>query len=213
MKNPYVGDLGDFGKYGLLRALCALDLALGVIWYLTPDQNRNGHGQNNGYLEPTAENQERFRSCDPNLYDALEGIVKSGARNILSIQNSGILPANTIYYKRELNFFGLRIQPQGISHRESCLREALDLTRNCDLVFLDPDIGLKMQPERYERRGPEYTLLDETQPYLFRGQSLVIYNHNGRQDSAQRQVQVRLKQLGTGPSPSSTTGAAPQPSW
>lgn len=44
MQNRYVGDVGDFGKYHLLKALCRGDdgkaaLSLGVVWYLVPDEN------------------------------------------------------------------------------------------------------------------------------------------------------------------------------
>ncbi len=41
MQNQYVGDVGDFGKVGLLRALTGVypaatpPLKLGVVWYLT----------------------------------------------------------------------------------------------------------------------------------------------------------------------------------
>ena len=46
MKNSYVGDIGDFGKYGLLRHLCGVTgkgtdgdpLRLGVVWYLNEGQ-------------------------------------------------------------------------------------------------------------------------------------------------------------------------------
>ena len=43
MQNRYTADLGDFGKYGLLKALCQSyiedeepNLRLGVVWYLVP---------------------------------------------------------------------------------------------------------------------------------------------------------------------------------
>ena len=42
MQNRYVGDIGDFGKYGLLRAHFGrkyqIPLRLGVVWYLFPDE-------------------------------------------------------------------------------------------------------------------------------------------------------------------------------
>ncbi len=48
MQNRYTGDVGDFGKYGLLRALCSDDgkrkLKLGVNWYLVPDMGNPGDG-------------------------------------------------------------------------------------------------------------------------------------------------------------------------
>ena len=45
MQDQYVGDIGDFGKYGLLRHLTGMRgdaapedaLRLGVVWYLFPD--------------------------------------------------------------------------------------------------------------------------------------------------------------------------------
>lgn len=33
MQDNYVGDIGDYGKYGLLREVCAERLSLSVNWY------------------------------------------------------------------------------------------------------------------------------------------------------------------------------------
>jgi hypothetical protein len=70
MKDQYVGDVGDFGKYGLLRALTgALDqtvqpqLSLGVNWYLTPDDPSSSAGSAREYLE-----KANFKECDPLLH-------------------------------------------------------------------------------------------------------------------------------------------------
>ena len=49
MQDQYVGDIGDFGKYGLLRHLTGMRdddasgdaLSLGVIWYLFPNGGNN----------------------------------------------------------------------------------------------------------------------------------------------------------------------------
>lgn len=46
MQNRYTGDIGDFGKLGLLRQLqLNTRLSIGVNWYLIPDEshNRDGH--------------------------------------------------------------------------------------------------------------------------------------------------------------------------
>ena len=92
MQNRYVGDVGDFGKYGLLRALCLPDgdknpaLKLGVVWYLTSDETHNNDGRHIGYLEPTPENLLAFRACDPDLYDGLRKIVSTGNRNVSAVR-------------------------------------------------------------------------------------------------------------------------------
>ena len=41
MKNQYFGDIGDYGKYGLLRWLAGQGLSIAVNWYLTPDNASN----------------------------------------------------------------------------------------------------------------------------------------------------------------------------
>ncbi len=37
MKDQYVGDIGDFGKYALLRAFAKVRIKVGVNWYKTVD--------------------------------------------------------------------------------------------------------------------------------------------------------------------------------
>jgi hypothetical protein len=42
MQDRYAGDIGDFGKFALLRALEGAGLSVGVNWYKTdtaPDEN------------------------------------------------------------------------------------------------------------------------------------------------------------------------------
>ena len=50
MQNRYTGDIGDFGKLGMLRALQAQDLTIGVNWYLAPDEDHNDDGKHTKYL-------------------------------------------------------------------------------------------------------------------------------------------------------------------
>ena len=74
MQDRYTGDVGDFGKYGLLKALCqgaanavGPALSLGVAWYLTCPEEKTADGKHVTYLEPTPHNRAYFRSCDPSL--------------------------------------------------------------------------------------------------------------------------------------------------
>ena len=57
MQDRYAGDIGDFGKYGLLRALCGADehgpaLELGVLWYRVPNEDHKTDGRIIDYLDP-----------------------------------------------------------------------------------------------------------------------------------------------------------------
>ena len=49
MRHEYVGDIGDFGKYALLKALAGNDLTLGVVWYLNVAHESNNDGQFTSY--------------------------------------------------------------------------------------------------------------------------------------------------------------------
>ena len=49
MQDRYTGDIGDFGKLGLLRWL-STSLSIGVNWYLVPDESHNGDGRHTNYV-------------------------------------------------------------------------------------------------------------------------------------------------------------------
>ena len=245
MQNRYVGDLGDFGKYGLLRSLClprrtgpdqslsssfgwhtilghntinASDegstislwpsekansnqsLTIGVVWYLVPDENHNSDGKHTHYLDLSAQNQERYRDCDPILYDALREIVRSNRRNVSSIRDCQVLPLGTRFYDAVLTFNrpdgqGPLAREDRVARRNSWLYDAVELTDGCDIVFVDPDNGFEVKVDPYQRRGPKYVFFDELLPYLERDQSLVIYHHLGRHGSAWDQIRERLTQI------------------
>ena len=88
MQNRYTGDIGDFSKLGLLRALRAEGLSIGLNWYLTPDESHNSDGRHVGYLEKDA-----FRACDEELWLELKAIVGSGCRKSRHLESEHILKA------------------------------------------------------------------------------------------------------------------------
>ena len=65
MHDRYVGDIGDYGKLGLLRSLAAAGLRIGVNWYRTPDENHNEDGKFTQYLRTSGEGS--YRAHDPLL--------------------------------------------------------------------------------------------------------------------------------------------------
>ena len=86
MRDQFVGDVGDYGKYGLLRALARADLALAVIWYKN-DEPANAHGRLTQYLD----NPDN-RICDPLLFDELKKLVSGGRRTIKDVEQSSFGP-------------------------------------------------------------------------------------------------------------------------
>ena len=206
MQNRYTADLGDFGKYGLLKALCQskdeeLNLRLGVVWYLVPDEDHNEDGMYVKYLEPTFKNINQFRNCDRDLYDTLTEIIQNKERNVSNICKSNIFPINTVFYEDFLTFDGIpsngmNARKNRMDHRMRWVNKALISAGDCDLIFVDPDNGLETKStERHHKRGPKYVYYDELLPYLQRGKSLVIYHHISRQGSAEEQIDARFSQI------------------
>jgi hypothetical protein len=208
MQNRYIGDIGDFGKYALLKALAngkenEVALSLGVVWYLVPDENHNEDGKHISYLKKTKSNVVDFRDGDPYLYDSLAKIVNEEKRNIKSIKENLILPLNTTYFEKPLSFEGVsnigkNVKNQRLNIRNNWYIESLKVTETADIIFLDPDNGLEnTSVERHHKKGPKYTFYDGLSPFLNRDQSLVIYQHSNRNTTVKQQINDRLKHLKT----------------
>ena len=205
MQNRYTADMGDFGKYGLLRALCSpvddgSKLWLGVVWYLVPDESHNADGKFTRYLESSTKNDHQFRRCDPELYDALADIIHKKDRNVLNIQKGSNLPPGTVFYENPLTFDDIPANSPGarrnrIAYRNGWVQGALSATKDCHIIFVDPDNGLEAGIKRHMKRGPKYVFFDELEPYCKRGQALIIYHHTSRRGTAEEQVRERLAQI------------------
>ena len=197
MQDKFVGDVGDFGKYGLLRALTSpprpdgkRDLSLGIVWYLVPDDEPSGAGKYTTYLDKP----DSFRGCDPPLFDALKQIVNGHRRRIRSIHESDIFRPGTVFYDARLSFDTVPIDSR-LAHREEWARSAVAATATCDLVFVDPDNGLEVSTPPHHKQGLKYVFFDEVSPYLRRGQSLIIYQHMNHRKPVNAQISERITEI------------------
>jgi hypothetical protein len=87
MQNRYVGDIGDYLKLGILRALSP-GYHVGIAWWLYPDETHNRDGRHIDYLN----RPERWRHFDPDLFDALAKVVSSGQRDVQALEAANLLP-------------------------------------------------------------------------------------------------------------------------
>ena len=190
VQNRYVGDVGDFGKYGLLRRLTGMtdpetpepDLKLGVVWYLHPDECGNADGGHIGYLRPTNRNEAMYGACDPDLRVMLRALVEGGRRYVRCVQRSPILPEGTLYYDALLHYPPDMLRPIRVEVRARWLAGALRATVDADVVYLDPDTGIASDQMMYRKAGPKYTYMSDLRAFWERGQSLVIYHSLGRSE-------------------------------
>ena len=176
MRDCYVGDIGDFAKYGLLRAI-GKGKRLGVAWYLCgdPEVNNTGDGRHTAYLQ----RPDKWRHLDPELFDKLKNLIDGKRRSIIEIEKSGMLGS--------ADFADEPVDVTQVADRkrESWRRAWFERVQNalsaCDLVFADPDNGLypdeKFKPTRKEnaKRIPLYEALA-----LAEGRTAIIYHHNSR---------------------------------
>lgn len=172
MQNRYAGDVGDFGKFGLLRHIAHTGLQIGLNWYLVPDENHNDDGKHIGYL-----NNKSFIGCDDDLLRRLRKMIYNNNRNVKALEEGGFLP-NSVFYNRTL-------YPPNLPNVLSRLQwheNALTTLSNCDIVFLDPDNGLIVKSVSLgARNSNKYLTENELLDYYQLGKSVIFYNHRCRQ--------------------------------
>lgn len=189
MQDRFVGDVGDFGKYGFLRALASGDgrepgLKVGVVWFWVPNKNSGSAGKVTEYLKK----EHKYKNCDPELFDALNRLVTDGRRQVASVSSESILPANSVFFGRAVAV--------GDDARERWHGEALATTAGCDLVFLDPDNGVAPESVgRNQAKAVHYVFRHEIGQYLDRGQSVIVYHHLGRHERHADQILGLLSAL------------------
>jgi len=193
MQNRYTGDVGDYVKYGLLRALSA-QRKIGVAWYLFPDEEHNSDGRHIDYLEKP----DLWRSHDPALFDTLKEIVSDGRRSVSDIESCGVL-GNAKFSSTPLFASNLSISKRR-AWRSNWFEDVQEQLEDCNLIFADPDNGLcednKFSPSRVKdwKRIP----LSEARA-LAKSRTAIIYHHNTRRPGGhEKEVSYWINQLGPG---------------
>ena len=105
MQDRYAGNVGDFGKIGLLKCLQTRGLKMGVNWYrvrtLDVEKKKDGTFKQNDGKYPIS---DRIKECDPILAETLTKIAE-GNRSVIAIQNASLIP-NIVYYDEYLTVEG-----------------------------------------------------------------------------------------------------------
>jgi hypothetical protein len=180
MKNQYFGDINDYRKYGLLRALQSTgDGSLLVAWMLTPDD-----GGRDGRFRAYLDDPDTWAKHDPDLFAGLTGLLSSASRPSVSlIERTSLLPRASYHSvvvpdeRRERDIW-----------REHLLRAASDAA----LVFVDPDNGIEVPSKPVGRKGSsKYVTWNEIKALWKLGCSILIYQHfrrEARESFASRMV-------------------------
>ena len=170
MKNQYFGDVKDYWKYGLIRALSGCGkLETAVCWMLTPDDERS----DGGFLQYLAE-PERWERFDPELFERLRELVAvQGRREVDGAAESGMLPGARYF---------TQILTDGKAERAQYFDAFMQLAAGCDLAFFDPDIGLETRSKPKGRaKSSMYLYWDEVTRVFKAGHSVLVYQHFPRE--------------------------------
>ena len=171
MQNRHVGDIGDYLKLGILRALSP-GYRLGVVWWLYPDEGHNQDGRHIDYLSQP----DQWRHFDPDLFDSLSQIVVSGQRDVGALEASNILPG-AVFAGDVIPTGGPIVLRQQARHE--WFQAARQTVHEADLVFVDADNGL--EPDKFghgsAKAGKSITF-DELRELARPGRCLIVYHHH-----------------------------------
>ena len=198
MQDRYSGDVGDFGKFSLLRNLLPRnEFKIGVVWYLYPDESHNNDGRHIEYLK-----NPEYLTCDGELRDKLK-LITGNMRSVSELEHNGILPNNTVYYSEQLNFHNTNSkQTQSdktarLNSRLKWLNDAVETVSDCNAVFLDPDNGLEIKScnKRSMIKSGKFAYYTEVNS-LFKNKDIcIIYHHMNMNSPHPKQIEDRILEL------------------
>ncbi len=181
MKNQYFGDVNDYRKYGLLRALSANGgLRIGVCWMLTPKDKRPD-GRKTEYLHRA--NGKVWQHFDPELYDFLQSTVNGheldqACRDVAHFDQK--LLADAVFWKNVLTDNEIERREYFRNMWEQFRRERVNL------IFFDPDNGLAnnrrstTRKKKGHKESRKFLFRDELFESVRQGMSVLVYQHFNR---------------------------------
>lgn len=198
MRDEYIGDIGDFGKYILLNKLAGLcddNTRIGINWYY----NRQPAGAFR-YLYDRA-----FENVAPLLHGKLKAIAEDTTVSLERVETDSILREGFVHYRKEIPYKD-KAPCKRQSERERWFKDSIKCLADAKIVFLDPDNGIpypKANDDDIEHpridKGTldaiRYAYADEIKDYYDNGKSVIVYNHRDRKpdDEYQRKF-VLLKE-------------------
>lgn len=173
MQDRYSGDVGDYVKLAILRAL-APGRRLGVGWWLYPNESHNDDGRHIGYLDQP----ETWRAFDPPAFDHLKAVVASGERRVSALEHDDLL-RGALYFREPVPTGGAISARR--TARTAWLNRLSAAVEPCDLVFLDPDNGFETKGfDLGAAKAGKSVALAELQALQRPGRTLLVYHHQTR---------------------------------
>ena len=175
MKNQYVADVGDYGKYSLLRFFANKGVKVGINWYLTEDDGTND-GKYITYLD-----KEENRRYDPVIFDGMRKLIDEGKRTVSDVESLNLIPG-AVFYDEILSTTPV-LWTKRKAVRERWHTKAKETLSSVDLIFADPDNGTIGAKSAAVKNAEKYTLLSEIEDYYKDGKDVVYYCQKARRNA------------------------------
>lgn len=189
MKDQYVADIGDYGKYSLLKAFLDVGVTVGINWYLTDDDGTTD-GNFINYLEEGS--KDSINPYDPAVFETLK-VIKNTNRTVQGVEKSNLL-SGCKFYSERMDFQGTIAQRR--EKRITWHQNAIKSFSGAKLIFLDPDNGLR-EKRNAGKSSVKYVFADEVRDYYDNGFDVVYYCHKGRrkEDAWEKYKQIMPQML------------------
>ncbi len=164
MKNQYLADIGDYGKYALLRHIAKAGISVSVNWYLTPDDGSKD-GKFRDYLK-----DDKEAVLDPELFEKLRSLPRTVRSTVMDLEAMDVIPGAD-YYHQDLEVFG----------RDKWLRACMEHCKG-SLIYLDPDNGIRQGAPGQSADSIKFAYTSEIAALFESGRDVVCYCHRGRRN-------------------------------
>lgn len=171
MKNQYFGAEDDYKKFGILRLLSGADPSgIAICWMFTEDDDSTDRRYLDYLKQP-----EKWRDCDPELFDALNEFMQTGIRNVKYAERLFAKPST---------YFYTPVLTDDPDDRKSYMEDLAANLEGIWLTFFDPDTGLAPDSVRKGNKDSNrYLFWDEVSTfYRDKQQSILIYQYFPRID-------------------------------
>ena len=171
MQDCYAGDIGDYGKFALLRELREQGLSVGVNWYKTD--------------AVVSKKQDDGKYCIPDYLAAYDIDLSSRLRKIFHSQEGIIRSIKALEAEHLIDGALYYSESVPKEHRDEWHQHALSIFAGSNLIFLDPDNGMIVSSAKKDKQKQrKYVLDEEVNDYLCQGHSVLVYQHRPRVNEA-----------------------------
>jgi hypothetical protein len=194
LQDRYSGDIGDFGKFQLLRYLFNnTNYKIKQLWYLYPNENHNNDGMYIDYFHKIA-------GFDEVLENSLKNIIQNN-RNVKSLEDARLLK-NIEYFDQLLS------KDACIEFRKKWFSKALEFSKNSEIILTDSDNGIALSCDKinkdlhildYEHikknKSGKYIYKEEIEQLFHLSKCLIVYHHLNRCFKHDLQIEILLEKF------------------